>query len=110
MATPHWVYILTNQSGCYYVGMTRDPFRRWWQHTHRRGGARLTGRYHITRLVYLRECPDRQSALRHERSLKRRSRERKRALILKYNPHFEDLAVIFGWRDPPASRGARVID
>jgi putative endonuclease len=106
MARPHHVYILTNLSGCYYVGMTSDLCRRWFEH-HTRAGGRFTRRFNVQRLVYVAECPDRESAARHERSLKRRTRARKAALIRSVNPNLEDLSVVWGWRSPPDSLGPR---
>ena len=107
MSRSHWVYILTNQSGCFYVGMTSDLSRRWWEHVTGRAGVVHTSRYHLTRLVYARECPDRQSALRHERTLKRLSRRRKWAVIHQFNPTVRDWSVEWGWREPPDSSGSR---
>ena len=104
MSKPHYVYILTNSSKCYYVGMTSNVHRRWWQHLHK-VGAKLTRDFHIGRLVYVQEFPDRRSALAHERSVKRRTRKRKAAMIRQFNPTGEDLSVAWGWRKPLASRG-----
>ncbi|MBP6570891.1 MAG: GIY-YIG nuclease family protein [Gemmatimonadales bacterium] len=103
MPIPHFVYILTNQAGCYYVGMTRDMRRRW--HEHRDGalGAEFTRTFHVTRLVYVMPCVDFKSARQHEASLKRRTRARKAAIIRVANPEMRDLAVGFGWRRAPAS-------
>jgi putative endonuclease len=103
MSTPCYVYILTNQSGCYYVGMTNNIERRWHEHVRRERGAKFTREYHVTRLVYLVRCPDRRAAGAHERSLKRRTRARKLAAIRAFNPSLQDLAVTFGWRKAPAS-------
>jgi putative endonuclease len=102
------VYILTNMTGCYYVGMTSDMCRRWFEH-HTRVGARFTSKFNVQRLVYVVECPDRESAARHERSLKKRSRSRKSAMIRSINPTSEDLAVRWGWRPPPDSSGPRPV-
>ena len=108
MDKPHYVYILTNTSGCYYVGMTSDMCRRWFEH-HTRKGAKFTGQFNVQRLVYVKQCPDRESAARHERSLKRRSRARKRALIRASNPDLIDYSVKWGWRKSPASLGPRTV-
>jgi len=103
MSQPHYVYILTNASKCFYVGMTSNMHLRWWQHLHRHG-ARHTQEYHLARLVYVQEFPDRSSARAHERSIKRRTRKRKAAMIRQFNPEGSDLAVVWGWRKPLDSR------
>jgi putative endonuclease len=104
MPRPCYVYILTNQSGCYYVGMTNNIERRWHEHLGRQRGAQFTREYHVTRLVYLVLLPDRRAAGEHERSLKRRTRARKLAAIRAINPRLDDLSVTYGWRKAPASR------
>jgi len=104
MPRPCYVYILTVQSGCYYVGLTNNIARRWHEHLGRKRGARFTREYHVTRLVYLVLLPDRRVAGVHERSLKRRTRASKLAAIRAMNPQLDDLSVTFGWRKPPASR------
>ncbi len=103
MPHPHYVYILTNASKCYYVGMTSNMQLRWWQHLHGMG-ARHTQDFHLGRLVYVQEFPDRTSARAHERSVKRRSRKRKAAMIRQHNPHGLDYSVVWGWRRALASR------
>ncbi len=106
MSNPCWVYILTNHSGCYYVGMTGNPLRRWQQHIAKQGAV-FSGEYNVKRLVYLRECPDRRTARRHEVTVKRLNRKRKLALIRQFNPRLEDLSVVFGWRAPSSGRSMR---
>jgi putative endonuclease len=103
MAHQFYVYILTNQSRCYYVGMTSNLHRRWWQHLHR-FSAKHTRDYHIARIVYVQVFPDKESARAHERSVKRRTRARKLAIIRQHNPNLEDLSVAWGWRDALASK------
>jgi putative endonuclease len=103
MSTEHYVYILSNASRCFYIGMTRDPPRRWYEHKERTG-AEFTKRYHLHVLLYLRQCPDRASARAHEQSLKRRSRARKWAIIRAANPELRDLSVAWGWRKGLDSR------
>ena len=103
MPTPHYVYILSNQSGCYYAGRTRDLQTRWHEHRDGTHGASFTRAFNVGRLVYIALCPDFESARRHEASLKRRTRARKQAAIRAVNPEMNDLAVEFGWRAAPSS-------
>jgi len=68
--------------GTLYTGWTTDPERRARQHS--RGiGARYTRTHGPVRLVYVEEQPDRSTAMRRERQIKRLNRTQKLTLILK---------------------------
>jgi len=76
---PFFCYIVECADGTYYTGWTTDPARRERQHNHGTG-ARYTRTHRPVRMVYLEPQPDRPSALRRERSLKKLSHAQKRAL------------------------------
>jgi putative endonuclease len=67
--------------GTLYTGWTTDPERRARQHS-RGNGARYTRTHRPVRLVYVEEQPDRSTAMRRERQIKRLNRTQKLALIL----------------------------
>lgn len=73
-------YILECADGSYYTGWTTDPARRLRQHNQGKGAA-YTRTHAPVRLVYVEPQPDRSTAMRRERALKRLSHERKRKLI-----------------------------
>jgi putative endonuclease len=75
-----YCYILECADGTYYTGWTTDPERRLKQHN--RGiAARYTRMRLPVKLVYLEPQPDRTTAMKRERAIKRLSRERKIKLI-----------------------------
>jgi predicted GIY-YIG superfamily endonuclease len=76
----HYVYILRLSNGQLYVGSTDDPARRLAEH--QAGTAcRTTALFRPVELVYSEVHPERLSALKRERQLKRWSRAKKLALI-----------------------------
>jgi len=86
-----WVYIMTNRpDGTLYIGVTSDLARRIWEH---REGVidGFTKRYGLKRLVYVERYDDIATALQREKNLKHWPRAWKVALILKANPHWDDL-------------------
>lgn len=85
------VYIMTNNSGTLYIGVTNNLARRVQEH--RAGiGSRFTAKYRITRLVYCETTAELQAARERERQLKGWVRRRKIALIASVNPHWRDLS------------------
>lgn len=68
--------------GTLYTGWTTDPERRARQHS-RGAGARYTRTHGPVRLVYVEEQPDRSTAMRRERQIKRLNRSQKLSLIQK---------------------------
>ncbi len=58
----------------------------------------FTRRYHCERLVYYERYTTAQIAIAREKQLKRWSRQKKLALILKDNPAWADLSE--GWGEP----------
>ncbi len=74
-------YILECADGTYYTGWTTDPRRREQQHNRGRG-ARYTSQRLPVKMVYVEPQPDRASAMRRERQLKKLTHARKKALIV----------------------------
>jgi len=102
MPRPYFVYILSNQSRCYYVGVTNNLYRRWLEHR-TGGGSGFCRQHHLTRLVYAETHYSPGEAIAREKQLKRWRRAQKRALIETLNPGRLDLAIEWGWRARPSS-------
>lgn len=75
-----YCYILECADGTFYTGWTTDPERRLKQHN-LGTAARYTRSRLPVNLVYLEPQPDRATAMKRERAIKRLSREKKRNLI-----------------------------
>ena len=73
-------YIVECADGTYYTGWSTDPQRREKQHN-RGSGARYTSQRRPVKLVYVEAQPDRSTAMRRERQLKKMTHARKKALI-----------------------------
>jgi len=102
MPRQYVVYILSNQSLCYYVGVTNNLYRRWLEHRSATG-SKFCRQNHVTRLVYAEVHRSPRDAIAREKQLKRWSRQKKRNLIDSLNPDRRDLAVAWGWRARPSS-------
>lgn len=87
----YFCYILTNQSGTLYVGMTNNLERRIFEHQEKLIDG-FTKRYNINRLVYFEDCDSAIDAIRREKQIKGWSRKKKIDLIKRLNPTFSDLA------------------
>ena len=87
----YYVYIMTNQSGTLYTGVTNDLPRRIYEH--RQGqGSHFTSKYRITPLLYFEETRDIHAALNREKQLKGWTRAKKLELINTNNPKWVDLS------------------
>ena len=76
----YYVYILTNQSGTLYTGVTNNLTRR--MEEHKQGiASQFTAKYRITRLVYVEDTQDVNAALAREKQIKGWTRAKKLALI-----------------------------
>ena len=65
--------------GTFYTGWSTDPARR--EKTHNAGqGAKYTRMRRPVKLIYIEELPDKSSALKRERAIKKISRKRKEKL------------------------------
>jgi putative endonuclease len=87
----YYVYIMTNRSGKFYVGVTNDVIRRI--HEHKAGLSGFTSRYNMTRLLYYECTNDIRDAISREKQLKPWRREKKLALIRCTNPRLLDLSA-----------------
>ena len=75
-----FVYIVRCADGALYTGWTTDVARRVAQHNAGRG-ARYTRMHRPVVLVYREEAPDRSTAMRRERAIKKLDREHKERLV-----------------------------
>ncbi len=73
-------YIVECSDGTLYTGWTTDAARRLKVHNAGRG-ARYTSMRRPVRLVYVEPQPDRRTAMKRERAIKRLPRLKKQALI-----------------------------
>ena len=90
----YYVYIMTNNSGTLYTGVTNNLQRRFHQHVHDAGGG-FTKRYKLTRLVYYESTPDVRMAIEREKEIKGWVRRKKIALIASLNPYWKDLSEVW---------------
>ena len=82
VTAPCFCYIVECADGTYYTGWAVNPERR--VATHNKGrGARYTRMRLPVKLVYIEEQPDRTSAMKRERAIKKMTRERKQKLFSK---------------------------
>ncbi|RIK31350.1 MAG: hypothetical protein DCC56_03970 [Anaerolineae bacterium] len=78
--TACYCYIVQCSDGTYYTGWTLDPHKRIEIHNKGRG-AKYTRTRLPVKLVYVEEQPDRASAMKRERAIKKMTREEKQKLI-----------------------------
>ena len=86
----YWVYILTNQSGTLYTGVTGNLRRRVYEHRHRLVPGFAT-RYKIDQLIHAEAFSEVRDALFREKQIKAWRRSHKVALIDSANPEWNDL-------------------
>jgi putative endonuclease len=90
----YYVYIMSNNAGITYVGVTNDLYRRVEEHKAGKiRGFSATNKTH--KLVYHEEFQYIEDAIFREKQIKSWRREKKRALIRSFNPKWEDLSL--GW-------------
>jgi putative endonuclease len=90
-----YVYIMANRSRTLYIGFTSQLMIRVQQH--KNGGFEgFSKTYHSTRLVYFERFVIAENGIAREKQLKRWSREKKLALILRENPAWADLSEPWG--------------
>ena len=88
----YYVYLLTNRNDhVMYVGVTNDLKLRLYEHQNKLMKG-FTEKYNVTKLVYFEQTADISSALAREKEIKKWRREKKKALVLQLNPHWNDLS------------------
>jgi putative endonuclease len=76
-----YCYIVECADGTYYTGWAIDPEKR--VKVHNRGrGAKYTKMRLPVKLVYVEEQPDRVTAMKRERAIKKMTREKKKKLFM----------------------------
>ena len=88
----YYVYIMTNNSGTLYTGVTNNLERRTAEHKQHilRG---FTDRYKVNRLLYYEVCQDIVAAIEREKQIKAWRRSKKLDLVVSINPKWKDLAT-----------------
>ena len=77
---PFFCYMVECADGTFYTGWSTDPERR--EKAHNAGqGAKYTRMRRPVKLIYIEELPDKSSALKRERTIKKFSRKRKEQLV-----------------------------
>ena len=85
------VYIMANgRNGTLYTGVTSDLPQRVWQHRENITGG-FTQRYGCKILVWYEMAETMEVAIAREKQIKAGSRARKIALIVGFNPDWQDL-------------------
>ena len=75
-----------------YIGVTNDLMRRLYEHKNELVEG-FTSKYHIHKLVYYEEYKNVEDAILREKQLKHWRRSKKKILIEKINPFWEDLSA-----------------
>jgi len=78
--TKCFCYIVECADGTYYTGWAIDPEKRLQVHNKGRG-AKYTKMRLPVKLVYVEEQPDRVTAMKRERAIKKMTREKKKELF-----------------------------
>ena len=87
----YYVYIMTNHSGTFYVGVTNDLERRVLEHKEYKIEG-FTKKYRINRLVFYEETPSRRAAIEREKEIKGWKRDKKVRLIESVNHGWKDIS------------------
>jgi len=91
----YYVYIVSSKSRRIYTGVTNNLFRRVMQH--KLGEIEgFTQQYRINRLVYYEEHEYVRAAIAREKIIKGWRREKKVALIERFNPTWDDFTDDWG--------------
>ncbi|MCL5675743.1 MAG: GIY-YIG nuclease family protein [Patescibacteria group bacterium] len=88
----YYVYILSNDSGNFYIGVTNNLAKRVWEHKNKLVEG-FTKKYNITKLIYYEFFKDIKEAIVREKQLKNWTRRKKIELIIKLNSKFEELEL-----------------
>ena len=88
----YYVYFLTNwDDSVLYIGVTSNLPRRLYEHRNGLGDG-FTKKYNVHKLVYYEYTNDVYSAISREKQLKKWTRAKKNALVIKENPEWRDLS------------------
>ena len=88
----YYVYFLTNwDDSVLYIGVTNNLPRRLYEH-HNGLVDGFTKKYNVHKLVYYEYTNDVYSAISREKQLKKWTRAKKNALVVKENPEWRDLS------------------
>ena len=89
----YFVYIMTNKSNrVLYTGITSNLEKRINEHKLKIIPG-FTQKYNVTKLVFVEEFPDPESAISAEKKIKGWSRQKKINLIKTMNPDWSELAL-----------------
>ena len=101
----YYVYIMTNNSGTLYTGVTNDLERRVAEH---RSGTEkgFAATYKTKRLMYYEATTAIEAAIAREKQIKSWRRSKKIELIRAMNPRWRDLAD--EWYEEPDEAGERL--
>ena len=96
----YWVYIMTNNSGTLYTGVTGNLPRRVHEHRQRLVPG-FAARYTIDQFIYAESFSEVRDAIAREKQIKAWRRSHKEAQIDGANPEWNDLGEEwFGPKDP----------
>jgi len=91
LSNQYYVYILTtSRNTALYTGITNDLVRRVYEHKNEIVGG-FTKKYKVHKLVYYEAGGDVLVAIAREKQIKSWVRQKKLALITKFNPGWRDL-------------------
>jgi len=89
------VYFMTNKNNTVlYIGVTSNLIKRVYQHKIKAYKG-FTQKYNCDKLVYFEVFSDINEAIEREKKLKKGNRKRKKNLVNKENPEWNDLSI--GW-------------
>lgn len=89
----YYVYILTNRSRqSLYIWVTNNLHRRLYEHKNKLIPW-FTSKYNCDRLIYVEETNNIEEAIKREKQLKWRTRDKKEKLIRDNNPNLEDIEI-----------------
>ena len=78
-----WVYMIKNKGGKIYIGVSKNPNSRLYDHN-RKAGAQFTESNPSFEIVFLEEYPDLSQARKREIQIKKWRRDKKELLINRY--------------------------
>ena len=86
------IYIMTNKNNTtLYIGVTSKLKERVWEHKSNKYPSSFTARYNLHKLVYYEGFQSIVEAIKREKELKGKSRNKKLDLIIGFNPEWNDL-------------------